>query len=178
MKKLIIILFLFLCIVFESTLLTVWQFLNARPDLLIICVMVGGLTLHKKWAIALSLCAGVLRSLYTPIPWAVFFYPFCIILIMRLSREISLERRFVVEGILLCLIIAKDVVLRLWSYGLFISIPTGIFIRTMLIEAVYTTLVFFLVARPCIHFISDFFKEEQETPFTEWEDDLPPLIET
>jgi hypothetical protein len=140
--------------------------------------MVGGLTLNKKWAMALSLCAGILRSLYTPIPWAVFFYPLCIVLIMRLSREISLERRFVVEGILLFLIIGKDVVLRLWSNEFLVSIPTGIFIRTMLLEAAYTTLVFFLVARPCIHFFSEFFKEEQETPFAEWEDDLPPLIET
>ena len=132
-------------IVILATLQLSWpvflSFFNCRPDLLLIFVLAAVFYLDFKTALIFSILAGLTKDAFLPSVIALNTILFSIwsYLVYRLSRQISTDNDYV--RLLLVLIISSlnNIIISLQIFNSGNIIPAGIFLRNLIVTALYTT---------------------------------------
>jgi rod shape-determining protein MreD len=125
---------------------------NIRPDLILICAVIAALFYRPRWALSLSVFAGLLKDIFSVAPFgmnAVLFFLWSF-LIIKLSRVISLDNSYVRLVLIFIVAISDSIasMLILLLSGNFIS--WGVFFRIAVVGSLYTTLFFPLVLKLAI----------------------------
>jgi rod shape-determining protein MreD len=144
MKKRKFFLIIIACAILQVTVLDDFRFFWVKPDLLLICVVFSTLYYDRKPALFFSLAAGLLKDVLSQQVFGLnmLSFPLWSILIMRLSKEISLENKFV-RMFLMCVVSFGQAILGGIVKAYFCSpIPFGVFVRIVFISCLYTTLCF------------------------------------
>ena len=142
MKKWVFFLVIFVCALLQPTVLNSIRFFGVKPDLLLICVVIAALEFELKWALILSVSAGLLKDSLGVQSFgfnAIMFGAWSL-LIIRLKRDISFDNLYMVIALTAVVTLAHHLLfgLALVYFGSFI--PLGIFVRIMIIETFYTAL--------------------------------------
>ncbi len=132
----------------QAAFLDYFRVFNVKPDLLLISVVIVSLILKLRWAVILSLFAGILKDVLVSSPCAnAFFFPFGCFFIIQLSNKISFEELPVRIGLVFILAIVYNICCAaalIYSGRL---IPFGIALRIIILGPIYTTIVFSLVSK-------------------------------
>jgi len=145
-RELLFLLGILLAAILQGTLLNAFRFFWVKPDLLLSSVVIASLTLRPRWALISSCLAGFLKDSLGVYLFGMntLFFPLWSLLIIRLKKEITVEsHQLIPPAILVILCILNNLVIRiifLFLGGL--TLPAGILIRTIVIEAAYTGLLF------------------------------------
>jgi rod shape-determining protein MreD len=144
MKK--IILFLLLAILLATIGLS-WpkslSFFYSKPDLLLIFAVALVFYLDLKTALVLGVFAGLLKDSFLPGNFGINAVSFCIWIYCayRLSRQISTKENYVRLSIIFAAAMLHNAVLGVNVVIAGNIVPAGIFLRNLIITAVYTTLL-------------------------------------
>ena len=140
MKKWVFFLVIFVCALLQPTLLNSIRFFGVKPDLLLICVVIASLEFELKWAIILSVSAGLFKDSLgaQPFGFNAILFGLWSVLINRLKRDISFDNLYMVIALTAVVALAHHLLvgLALVYFGNFI--PLGIFVRIIIIETFYT----------------------------------------
>lgn len=132
-----------ICALLQGTVLDSFSIFGVKPDLLFISVFYASIFFSVTWALPLSIFAGFLKDMLCANTFGVntFLFPlFCLILI-KLSREISLDNNCIRAVSLFILIFINDIIARIIFIFLGNSISWGIFLRTAFLESLYTAVI-------------------------------------
>lgn len=129
---------------FQVTFLDFFKVWGVKPDLLFILAFISCLNFKFHETIIFSLSAGVLKDILSPQAMGVnaIAFPLWGFIIIMLSRKISLDNNFFRAAVIFVAIFLNDLILRTIFFSLGNSIPLGIFVRTILLESIYTALIF------------------------------------
>jgi len=139
----------------QATLLNYIKVFGVKPDLLLIIFFISSLFFELKWALVFGICVGILKDILGINTFAIntLLLPLWSLLIMKLSKKISIDSNFIRAAFIFIIIISNDIVSRLifLFLGKFI-IPLSIFLRIAFLESLYTALVSFLIFRIFNHY--------------------------
>jgi len=134
----------------EATLLNSLRIFNVKPALSLLLVVLGALNLEEDWALGLAVFVGLLKDIFALKAFGIntFFFVLFALAAFRLSRKISLDNINLRLGLFCIILILYDILLLLVSYYFFnFSIPLGVALRTVFLEALYTAAVFPLAVK-------------------------------
>ncbi len=120
--------------------LRIW---NVKPDLLFSTVIIVSLLLEFRLAILFSLASGIFKDLFGVNYLAIntFLFPVWSYLVMQAVRRISLEGNLRQAAFIFIAAALNTLAGRIFFFATTSQIPLGIFLRTFLLESIYTTLV-------------------------------------
>jgi rod shape-determining protein MreD len=129
------------CGALQVTLLDSFKVLGVKPDLLLACVVIASLTFDLKWALIFSVSAGFFKDIFAAQMFGIntLLFPLWSILIIRINREISFDNDYLRLALVFVVTLAQNVVTGFTLLYLGNFVPLGIFIRIVIIEALYTT---------------------------------------
>lgn len=148
-RKWIFLVIIVILSIFQVTILDYFKIFDARADLFLVSIMVVSLNFGLKWALSLSIFAGILKDALSINTFGIntLLFPLWSFLIIKLSKKISLDNNFIVLAVLCIIVILNDIITRLIFSFFGHFVPMGIFLRITFLESLYTTLVLFLVLR-------------------------------
>lgn len=135
--------FLLIAIIFAALQLT-WpvflSFFNCKPDLLLALALVLVFYLDFKTALIFAVFCGLLKDIFLPSSLALNTILFSVwsYLIYRLSSQISTENEYVRLAMVLIVALLNNIIIGLQSINSGNIIPLVIFLRNLIIPAVYT----------------------------------------
>ncbi len=138
--------FLFLAIIILATLQLVWpsflNFFRCKPDFLLIFAIVLVFYLDFKTALIFSILAGLTKDLFLPNSFAIntLFFTLWSYFVYRLCRQISTDNNYVRLAIVLGVSLLNNIIIGLFVINAGNIIAFGIFLRTILISSIYTTI--------------------------------------
>jgi len=142
--------FLFIIIILgllQITLLDFFRVFGIKPDLLLICSVVSSLVFEFRWALMFCIFAGFFKDALgiSALGINTLFFPIWCLLIIRLNREVTLDSNFIHIGLIFIVTFFHNIITGLISVYSGNVIPLGIFLRILIIESIYTALVFPLI---------------------------------
>lgn len=136
---------IFIAAILQATLLDSFKLFNVKPDLLLIAVVITALyfNFNLKWALGLAIFAGILKDVFSLNPFGLnlFLFPLWSLLIIKLSRQITLESNFVRIPLLFIIVVLNDMIIKLICFSGGQFIPAGIYLRTLFFESLYTAAI-------------------------------------
>ena len=150
MKKFIFFLFVFLAGLLQVTIINYFRVLTIKPCLFLIFVVIASLTFELKWALIFSLFAGIFKDIFCIGAFGINTALFLLwsFLIVRLSREISIENNVLRCGLVLIVVFLHDLFVGLIYVYSGNYVPLGIFLRIITLQPIYTALILPLVFKP------------------------------
>jgi len=144
--------FIFIIIVFalfQTTILYYINIFNAKPDLLLISMLVASLFFKLKSAIFLSIFAGILKDVLSVNTFGIntLLFPLWSILIIRLSKEISLDNNYIRMALIFIIANLHDIITIAILSFLGNIIYWRPFLRIAFIGSLYTTFVLSVILR-------------------------------
>jgi len=115
-------------------------FFHSRPDLLLVFVIAAVFYLDLKTALVFGIVCGLLKDVFLPVPFGVntlLFFAWCYA-IRLLGRQISTEHDLTRFAIVLIAALLNNIISGLQSVNLGNLIPAGIFLRNLIVGALYT----------------------------------------
>ncbi len=154
MKKLAIIIFLLLLLViFEGTVLDYIRIFNVKPELTLAAVVALGF--YYSWGLVLifSFFAGLFKDILALTPLGINTIIFLLIgyLTVRLSKRFIIESLSLRMTIISAAVILENLIAQLTLSFYLAPVPLGVFLRTILIAAVYTALISPLIIKVIYH---------------------------
>lgn len=149
MKNLFFLFIIIIFALFQTTILYYINIFNAKPDLLLISVLVVSLFLKLRPAILLSICAGVLKDIFSVNAFGIstLLFPLWCALIIKLSKKISIENNYIRMALIFIIANLNEMITILVFLSLGNLIYWGVFLRTVFFGTLYTTFVLPLVLR-------------------------------
>jgi len=149
-KKFIFFLFVFLAGLLQVTIINYFRVLTIKPCLFLIFVVIASLTFELKWALIFSLFAGIFKDIFCIGAFGINTALFLLwsFLIVRLSREISIENNVLRCGLVLIVVFLHDLFVGLIYVYSGNYVPLGIFLRIITLQPIYTALILPLVFKP------------------------------
>ncbi|HNX81667.1 MAG TPA: rod shape-determining protein MreD [Candidatus Omnitrophota bacterium] len=132
----------------QATVLNCVSLFGVKPDVLLLLVIVCGLYFSPGWALGYSIVAGCCKDLFTASGWGINIVLFAVlsILLEMLRKRI----RFDNQNIRLSVVYLSCLAYYLSSV-VFIPrssvIPTGVFLRSILVGPIYGAALFFFALR-------------------------------
>ena len=144
MRREIFLVTIFIFCLFQATLLDYFKIFGVKPDILLISLVLAGLSFDLKWAVIFSLLCGILKDSFSANIFGLYTLIFSLwgIFIVKLSKKITLDVDYLYVALIAIIVIVNSIIMRLAS--VFLEYPVvslGIFLRTSLIEAIYTALI-------------------------------------
>lgn len=139
---------IFVCGLLQATLLDTFRIFNVKPDLLLITAVLAGLFFREgRWALGLSLFAGMIKDLLCVNSAGVntLLFPLWTLLVIRLSRKITIDTIPLRVACVFAVALMNDISARLIFLFLGNFSPAGAFLRVIFLEPFYTALVAFLI---------------------------------
>jgi rod shape-determining protein MreD len=134
----------------QATILEHFNVLGAKPDLILISVVIASLYFEAKWALFSSVFAGILKDAMGVYAFGIntLLFPLWAYLIIRLSKKISTDNDFIPAAFIFIVVILHNIIARLIFLSFANSVmPLGVFARITFLGSLYTALVFLLVLR-------------------------------
>jgi rod shape-determining protein MreD len=127
----------------QSSVLWGVGFWKVKPDLLFAVVVIVSLLLEFRQAFIFSLASGIFKDLlgFNHLAINTFLFPLWSFLIIKAAKRISWEGRLRQMVFIFIAAVINTAAGRLLFFSTSSQIPVGIFLRTLLFEAVYTTLL-------------------------------------
>ena len=144
MKIFIFIAVIIIFALLQATILNYVNIFNVKPDLLLISVIIVSLFFKPRWAISLSIFAGVLKDIFSVNVFGLNLILFFLwsLLIIKLSRKMSFDSNYVRLVFIFIIAILNDIITRLIFIFLGNFISLGLFLRITFVESLYTALTF------------------------------------
>lgn len=151
MKNLIFFTFVvFIAVLFQLTFVDCFRIFNARPDFILICLVIVSLYLDLKWALILGVFSGLLKDVLSANSFGIntLIFPFLSFVLIKLSKKISIENNFVRSAVVFVIGLFYHGVTGLifFSLGKF-RLPVFFFLRATVLESLYTALILPLAFR-------------------------------
>ncbi|MCX5710496.1 MAG: rod shape-determining protein MreD [Candidatus Omnitrophica bacterium] len=131
----------------QATVLDIFKVFNIKPDLLLILVVIAALRYELKWVIIFSFAAGFFKDIFSVQSFGMNSALFVMwgYLITRVNREVSIDYdliRLALMAVVAALnfILTQAILVYLGNY-----IPLGVFLRGIILQVIYTSLIFPLV---------------------------------
>lgn len=144
-KKPIYFLIILILSVVELSLLDYFKFFHAKPNLLLIAVIVYSLlfAFELKWALGLALFAGFLKDTFSLGSFGIntFLFPLWSFLVIRVSKKIPLDKGIIRVLLVFIVVLLNNIASRLVFSYLGNLIGVGMFLRKGLLESLYTACV-------------------------------------
>jgi rod shape-determining protein MreD len=144
MKKYLFFLIIVFAAMLQVTLLDSFRILNVKPDLFLISIVIASIIFDFKWAIAVSIFAGILKDAFGADVFGIntLLFPLWSFSILKLSKKISLENNIICTGAVFIIVLLNDIIIRM----IFISIgktpvSLGSFLGITFLEAIYTVAI-------------------------------------
>lgn len=156
MKHRIFFLFLIAAALVQATVLRHGKVLGVKPDLLLICAAFASFHCAAPWAIAWSLCAGVLKDVFGVYSYGAhtILFPLWSFTLIMLSRKISTDTNLARAVCLFIIATFSGIISGLLVLSKGDYVPSGIFIRNVTLEPLYTALlapwVFTVLGKICL----------------------------
>lgn len=138
---------IFLLILSQATIFNYLKILNIKPNLILISLIIISLFFNLKWSLIFSFALGFLSDIFNTysLGFSVLLFPLLRFIIIKLSRKISLDNEYIFSAFVGILTIANSLAVRFFLLSLGTNIAIGIFLRSVIIEAIYTALVSFMI---------------------------------
>ncbi|MCK9604520.1 MAG: rod shape-determining protein MreD [Candidatus Omnitrophica bacterium] len=149
MKKWIFLGVIFVSAILEATFLNYFRVFGAKPDLLLMLVLIASLEFDLRWALIFGLLAGFLKDTFAAGSLGIHtaMFPLWSFLIVKLSRKISVDNNFIRAALIFIISVSTAIATRLVFVYLGRFIPLGIFLRIAFLDSLYTALVFPLMLK-------------------------------
>jgi len=149
MKPRLVVAIFVLFVFFQVALIDYIKFFSAKPDLLLIATLIGGMFLELRLALIAGFIAGAIKDafLLNTLGLNAALFPLWVILSSKLSRRISIDDNFsraVLVGVIALL--NNIISVLLLAYAGF-AVPFGISLRIILFASLYTALVCYILLR-------------------------------
>jgi len=148
---------IFFCF-FQSTILNSIKVFGVKPDLLMICVIVGSVFWGWQPALFFSLLAGLGKDIFGMEALGVnlLLFPLWAYLVYSLSKKVTLDYDLVLVVLVFVAVFLNDILIRFIFLFFKKFISLGIFLRITFIESLYTALALPLVLKAlgylkCLH---------------------------
>lgn len=142
MKNLIFLALIFIIGLLQATLLNCFRFFSVKPDILLVSAVIASIFLKQKWALVISLCAGLFKDIFATTAFGVdmLFFSLLSLVIFELSKKISIEDRYALMVAVFIAVLIKGIINRFVFFYADNFVPLGIFLRVSFIEALYSAL--------------------------------------
>lgn len=149
MDKRIFLLCILAAAVIQVTIMDYFRIFAVKPNLLLLGVVVAGISFRLRWVLIISLCAGLLNDIFVinKIGLATILFPFWGFIVVDLSRKISFDNAFIKSLVVFAVVLLNAVITRMIFAYFGSFVPTGIFLRTVILEPLYTGVIAYFVFR-------------------------------
>lgn len=149
MRRLFFLLSITILGILQLTILDKFKIFNIRPDLLLISVGLAGLSFNLKWTLVFAVFAALFKDIFGVNTFGIntLLFPLWGFLIVRLSREISLEHSFMRMVLMLIVAFLHNIISGAIFIYLGSFIPLGIFLRIACVSSLYTAVIALLAFR-------------------------------
>lgn len=127
----------------EVSFLNYFRIFNAKPDLLLITVVIASLSFDLRRALIFSIFAGILKDAFASNPFGInmVLFPLWSFLVVKLSREISIDNNYIRSALIFIISVSTAILARLIFAYLGKVVPLGVFLRIAFLNSLYTALV-------------------------------------
>jgi rod shape-determining protein MreD len=148
-KKWLILFIILILALLQVTVFDYFKVFGAKPDLLLICVVILSFQLDFKWALLFSILAGSLKDVFGANAFGLNVLLFSIwsLLVIKLSKKVSIESDLVRAILIFIIVVFSNIITRTIVLLSGNFIPLGIFLRVTLVESLYTACIFPLVLK-------------------------------
>ena len=143
LNRLLFLLAAIILAIFQATILDYLKIFGVKPDLLLIVAVLASLAFEFRWAFALSVFAGFLKDAFGVSHFGInmFLFGLWSFLILRLSREVTLDNNIVRAGLIFIIALLHNLVIALYFIYSGNQIPVGILLRIVFLTPLYTVAV-------------------------------------
>lgn len=143
MKNLLLLLFIIILTTLELNWPGFLNFFHCQPDLLLIFMLALVFYTNFKTALIFGILSGLAKDVF--LPGALALNTICFSIwsysVYRLSRQISTEENFLRLAVVLVIALLNNLIIGIKSVAAGNIIPSGIFLRNLVIASVYTSLL-------------------------------------
>jgi rod shape-determining protein MreD len=143
MKKWFLLGLILILVFLEVTILNYFRIFNAKPDLLLIVVIIVSLVFDLRWALIFSILSGVLKDIFSTNLFGInaVLFPLWSLLIIKLSKRISIDNNFISCALIFSISLFTAILTRLICAYLGKFVPLGTFFTIAFLDSLYTALV-------------------------------------
>lgn len=140
MKKIIFLIFILILGLFQATLLNYFRVFLVKPDCLLIGMVIASLFFHPFLAIGFSVFSGIYKDIlgFNYFGINTLLFALWSIFIIRLSKKISIDNNPTRAVLIFMVVALNGIGVRIISGA---SVSTGIFLKVIILESLYTALV-------------------------------------
>ncbi|MCX5707275.1 MAG: rod shape-determining protein MreD [Candidatus Omnitrophica bacterium] len=130
--------------ILEITFLNYFKLFLVKPDLLLLGVISVSLFLDLKSVLVFAILSGIFKDVYSLGQFGIHTILFCLwgFTMVELSRKISLDDNWMRLLVVLIVALLDNIILGLSRVYAGSVIPLGIFLRTVFLSSIYSTLFF------------------------------------
>lgn len=149
MKKPFFLFGIILAGVFQITLFDSLKVFNVKPDFILLAVVMAYFMLEFKWAISLSVFAGIIKDALGIGAFGMntLLFPLWVFLLAKVNKQIQMDSSLFRPIVVFVITLSHHIIAGLIFVTLGRFIPIGIFLRIVFIESIYTALIFFLACK-------------------------------
>ncbi|MDD5565704.1 MAG: rod shape-determining protein MreD [Candidatus Omnitrophica bacterium] len=124
----------------QATWLNALKVFSVKPDLLLITMIIATLNFKPGKAMALSVYTGVLKDIFSPFPVGLhtLLFPLWSLFIIALSKKIVIDGTLLYSVLAALVVILQSIGARIVLVFLGETMPPGVFLRIMILGALYT----------------------------------------
>ncbi|RJO65639.1 MAG: rod shape-determining protein MreD [Candidatus Omnitrophota bacterium] len=126
----------------QATWLNALKIFSVKPDILLITMIIAALNFKPGKALGFSVYAGVLKDILSPFPVGLhtLLFPLWSFFIIALSKKIVVDSTLLYSVLAAIIVILQSIGARMTLAFLGEDMPSGIFLRIMILGALYTAL--------------------------------------
>ena len=128
----------------QVTFLSFFKIFGVGPDLLLIAVVMACMRFERRWALIAGLACGLLKDALATHSFGIYALLYCLWswLILQLSRKITIDYKLMPQILIVLMVLGNSIALRALSLAAQNTmLPFGIFVRTCLLESLYTAAI-------------------------------------
>lgn len=156
MKKWFFLLITVIMGLLQVSVLDYFKLFGVKPDLLLICMVLASLYFELKWALCLSIFAGILKDIFSANIFGIniLLFPLWSFIIIKLSKNIPVDNNVIRTLLIFLVVILNNIFIRAIFLFLGKPISWGVSLRVASLESLYTALVVplaFKIIKPFIY---------------------------
>lgn len=140
MKNARYILFIIVCGILQLSLLNYLKFFGVKPDLLLACVVLVSLSCPLRWALGLSLFAGVFKDIFSAGNFGIntLLFPLWSLFIIILNKKIRIEGNYLRMAVAFMVVFFQGLLSGLTPAYTDKPIMAAVLARIVLLTSLYT----------------------------------------
>ncbi len=137
----------FICAILQATLLNYFRLWGTKPDILLLACVVASLSFSLEKSLCIAVLAGFLKDILSLNHYGIstLLFPVIVFLVFKLSRKISADDSNFGAMLVFFAVILNGVISKIFLEFFGTFIPVGVFLRVIIIEALYSSAVSLLV---------------------------------